>query len=437
MTIFVFTFFLFLVVCIAFHFYTHSSYKVSSDNVPFHSLQRAYLGGYILATAGDWLQGPHLYALYDSYGLTKHQIELLFVVGFGSSLIFGTTIGTFADRLGRRLNCVVYGIFYIFSCLTKHSTNFYLLAFGCIFSGISTSILFTSFEAWLIHDFNSRNIDQSLLGHIFSASVLANSITAISTGLLSQFAVSMLGQLAPFDLAIGSLLFMIIIIVTTWTENYGSQETPMCTSLRNAFQLIREDNKVLCLGMIQSLFEGSMYIFVLEWTPTIKAAYYSTPGAKPELLYGLIFSAFMLSVMLGSYVFKVSQQYMSVESFMRFVLLIAAVTLFLPVISSNHGVVFYAFLAFELCVGMFWPSIGTMRGKYLKDQSRATVMSVFRIPLNIIVITIFVLNLPRDTIFICCTIFLILASSFQQWLFSSSQKCPEAPPPPPPLLPAV
>lgn len=29
------------------------------------------------------------------------------------------------------------------------------------------------------------------------------------------------------------------------------------------------DPKVLCLGLIQSLFEGSMYSFVLEWTPAL------------------------------------------------------------------------------------------------------------------------------------------------------------------------
>jgi len=32
---------------------------------------------------------------------------------------------------------------------------------------------------------------------------------------------------------------------------------------------IESDRKVLCLGIIQSLFEGSMYTFVLEWTPAL------------------------------------------------------------------------------------------------------------------------------------------------------------------------
>lgn len=30
--------------------------------------------------------------------MTKHEIELLFVAGFGSSLLFGTVVGSIADK---------------------------------------------------------------------------------------------------------------------------------------------------------------------------------------------------------------------------------------------------------------------------------------------------------------------------------------------------
>lgn len=32
------------------------------------------------------------------------------------------------------------------------------------------------------------------------------------------------------------------------------------------------DKKVFLLGIVQALFEGSMYIFVLEWTPALTQA---------------------------------------------------------------------------------------------------------------------------------------------------------------------
>ena len=50
------------------------------------------------------------------------------------------------------------------------------------------------------------------------------------------------------------------------------------------------DRKVLCLGLIQSFFEGSMYTFVLEWTPVLDP---ETPGAE-GIPHGIIFAAFMV-----------------------------------------------------------------------------------------------------------------------------------------------
>jgi hypothetical protein len=47
--------------------------------------------------AGDWLQGPYIYALYEHYGYTVGDIGRLFTAGFASSLIFGTIVGALAD----------------------------------------------------------------------------------------------------------------------------------------------------------------------------------------------------------------------------------------------------------------------------------------------------------------------------------------------------
>ena len=64
------------------------------------------------------------------------------------------------------------------------------------------------------------------------------------------------------------------------------------------------DYKILCLGLIQSLFEGSMYTFVLEWTPAltpaeldpakVEAAASSTERAT--IPHGYIFAAFMVGI---------------------------------------------------------------------------------------------------------------------------------------------
>jgi predicted MFS family arabinose efflux permease len=84
-----------------------------------HTLLRKYLIVYLLAVLSDWLQGPYVYALYAEYGYSQHDIAVLFVAGFGSSMIFGSFVGGMADWGGRRTFVVLFSIIYAASCFTK------------------------------------------------------------------------------------------------------------------------------------------------------------------------------------------------------------------------------------------------------------------------------------------------------------------------------
>lgn len=97
-------------------------------------------------------QGPYVYALYEHYGYSHGDIATLFIVGFGSSMVFGTFVGGLADRFGRKANAVLFGVLYSLGCLTKHSSNFQVLLVGRVLGGISTSILMSAFETWMIHE---------------------------------------------------------------------------------------------------------------------------------------------------------------------------------------------------------------------------------------------------------------------------------------------
>jgi hypothetical protein len=48
--------------------------------------------------AGDWLQGPYVYRLYEHYDYGVRDIGRLFIVGFGSSALFGTCAGALCDK---------------------------------------------------------------------------------------------------------------------------------------------------------------------------------------------------------------------------------------------------------------------------------------------------------------------------------------------------
>lgn len=431
---FVYSFYALVALCGLLYFYTRAK-TATSDDSNFRSFQRSYLTVYLLAAAGDWLQGPHVYALYESYGMSKHQIEILFIAGFGSSVLFGTFVGSIADKYGRKTNCFIYGVLYGGACITKHFANFHVLMVGRLLGGIATSILYSAFESWLVFEHNSRGFSEDLLSTIFSHAVLGNSLVAIVSGIGAQYAADLFGFVAPFDLSLTVLVVMCVLLVFTWPENYGDHKAHISKSFVDAWKGILNDRKILCLGMIQSLFEGSMYTFVLEWTPALSQAAAASASAQQGVAdtnaetghrgvipHGYVFAGFMVAIMIGSSLFKLLSKYSRPESFMRLVLLISAGMLYTPVIFPNDTViVFGSFVVFEVCVGLFWPSLGFMRGIYVPETTRATTMNFFRFPLNLIVVGILLQNLNMAVIFQCCVAFLLLAAVAQHWLYKLAQ----------------
>ncbi|CAD5168143.1 uncharacterized protein LOC103974038 [Musa acuminata AAA Group] len=411
--------------------------KTSRDRVatssPFNAFKNNYLLVYSLMMAGDWLQGPYVYYLYSQYGFDKGDIGRLFIAGFGSSMLFGTIVGSLADKRGRKRACVTYCITYILSCITKHSPEYKVLMVGRILGGISTSLLFSAFESWLVAEHNKRGFDPQWLSVTFAKAIfLGNGLIAIVSGLFANLLADNLGfgPVAPFDAAACCLAIGMAIILSSWSENYGdpSDSKDLITQFKGAAAAIASDEKIALLGAIQSLFEGSMYTFVFLWTPAL------SPNDE-DIPHGFIFATFMVSSMLGSSIASrlMARGTLKVESYMQIVFAISAFTLLLPIISNflvapstakggsisfGSCIQLLGFCVFEACVGIFWPSIMKMRSQYIPEEARSTIMNFFRIPLNIFVcIVLYNVNaFPITIMFGMCSIFLFMASVLQRRL---------------------
>lgn len=79
------------------------------------------------------------------------------------------------------------------------------------------------------------------------------------------------------------------------------------------------------------------------------------------------------------------------EDLMAGMLAIAALAMGSATAFCNSGIgpLVGAFFAFEACVGMYFPLIGTLRSRYLPDAYRGVIMNLFGIPLNLIVCAVF------------------------------------------------
>ncbi|KAM7266983.1 hypothetical protein ACFE04_009149 [Oxalis oulophora] len=416
----------------------------------FNSFKNNYLLVYSLMMAGDWLQGPYVYYLYSTYGFSKGDIGQLFIAGFGSSMLFGTIVGSLADKQGRKRACVTYCITYILSCITKHSPQYKVLMVGRILGGVATSLLFSAFESWLVAEHFKRGFDGQWLSVTFSKAIfLGNGLVAILSGLFGNLLVDTLalGPVAPFDAASCFLAIGMAIILSSWSENFGdpSESKDLLTQFKGAAVAIAHimnlscvlDEKIALLGAIQSLFEGSMYTFVFLWTPAL------SPNDE-EIPHGFIFATFMLSSMLGSSLASrlMARSSPKVECYMQLVFLVSAASLLLPIVTSflvtpkakGGGISFsgslqlLGFCAFEACVGIFWPSIMKMRSQYIPEEARSTIMNFFRIPLNIFVcVVLYNVNaFPITVMFGMCSIFLFVASILQRRLMVIADKPKQA-----------
>uniref|UniRef100_A0A7N0U2D3 Molybdate-anion transporter n=1 Tax=Kalanchoe fedtschenkoi TaxID=63787 RepID=A0A7N0U2D3_KALFE len=201
----------------------------------FNSFKNNYLVVYSFMMAGDWLQGPYVYYLYTTYGFSKGEIGHLFIAGFGSSMLFGTIVGSLAEKQGRKRACVTY----ILSCITKHSPQYNVLMLGRVLGGIATSLLFSAFESWLVAEHNKSSFEQQWLSVTFSKAIfLGNGLVAIVAGLFGNLLVDTLawGPVAPFDAASCFLAIGMAIILYTWSENYGdsSESKDLLTQFRGA-----------------------------------------------------------------------------------------------------------------------------------------------------------------------------------------------------------
>nr|XP_006822017.1 PREDICTED: molybdate-anion transporter-like [Saccoglossus kowalevskii] len=388
---------------------------IITSNPTFTQFQRGYFLVYFLALAADWLQGPYLYKLYSYYGFIESQIAVLYVCGFASSVVFGTYAGILADKLGRKKLCMTFAVVYSVSCLTKLSRDYAILIVGRVLSGISTSLLFTAFEAWYVHEHvETHDFPAEWLPATFSKATFWNGILAIIAGIIANILAGGLdlGPVSPFIFAIPFLMASGTIVYFTWTENYGTKQAKLCKGCFDGLRDIVQSRRVLLIGIIQSLYESVMYIFVFLWTPILDSE-------GPPL--GVIFSSFMICIMLGSSVFKI----LNAKRYPMFTILNISLALglisMIICVGSSHPKYFspscsyIAFLILEFGCGMYFPAMGFLRSLILPEAHRAGIMNWFRVPLNLIAcILLMVLHgdpsrLGEKNIFLICAILMSVA----------------------------
>ncbi|CAE7499258.1 MFSD5, partial [Symbiodinium pilosum] len=187
--------------------------------------------------------------------------------------------------------------------------------------------------------------------------------------------------------------------------NYGqSSETGSKLLMWDAVNLLLQDRNCLRLCMLVAIFEGSMYVFVSNWTPALESAETIPP-------HGLVFALFMLAATCGSSVATLGGRFMSPRRQLRIIMLLCVLSFALASRSACTaiGYCLVAFMIFEFCVGWYFPCIGIAKSEIVPDRIRGSMYNLFRVPLNVVVLVLLLTDLNSDSRFALCSLLMFLA----------------------------
>ncbi|RUS14179.1 hypothetical protein BC937DRAFT_94225 [Endogone sp. FLAS-F59071] len=256
----------------------------------------------------------------------------------------------------------------------------------------------------------------------FSISVFLNGLVAILSGVIANKAVEVAGFKAPFLVSVLFLVLAAGVMSSMWTENYGDgsgeKVQSVIQTLFIGWETLKNDTNILALGTAQTLFESSMYIFVLLYTPALEKSLISEDDEGDSVPLGYLFSTLMVAVMLGSLSFRfllssVRRKWKE-DKILIAALGIAGVSFWgIALRSGSTQVLLVCYHLFEFTTGLYFPSVASLRAETIPETSRAAVMALLRVPMNVAVCAILwqVDTLSISTLFAICAALTFLGAA--------------------------
>lgn len=341
----------------------------------------------------------------------------------------------------------LYGVVYGISSVLKMMNNFFILVVARILSGVGTSLLFSVLESWMVKVHKKRGYPENALIKTFSESTFVNGLAAVVAGVVASFFSDSwgfnLGYKAPFAFSALDLFLMTGFVWVMWPSDHqdpaGAGGLPISPApvpsisiaavknvLFTGLNDMLADKRILYLCVVQSLFEGAMSVFVFVWTPTLLGACAGEDFKFASL--GWIFASYMTAIIVGSQVFEyLTSTGRSANWVARINFAVAAAAMFVscvaaalyPTVCVEYAAAtnfaYLGFAVFELCCGVYFPVMSTLKSIYLPERSRASLMNFARIGLNAIIIAVllFAGALSNAMILFICTVLLVGACAVQ------------------------
>jgi len=169
-------------------------------------------------------------------------------------------------------------------------------------------------------------------------------------------------------------------------NNNSQQSDSKLSCYAEAFRELKKTD-VLCIGLIESIYQGVLNIFLFAWQPILESS------IEKQINPGFIFTCFVISLILGAGLFEIFTIYIKTNYYKLIVnLLFCVFILFLNIYFIENFLIRLILCAFYNGSTSFFNSLlSIIKSQILVEKHRALLMNIFRIPLNIYVISIFIL----------------------------------------------
>lgn len=100
----------------------------------------------------------HLRHLQVRKASPEKTVAALYATGFAAGRLSASFASFLADRFNRKRACPLYYGLYALICLCMLSEDLVALFARRVAGGVSTTLLFSMFEAWMISDYHRREL---------------------------------------------------------------------------------------------------------------------------------------------------------------------------------------------------------------------------------------------------------------------------------------
>ncbi|KAI0139913.1 MFS general substrate transporter [Hypoxylon sp. NC0597] len=408
--------------------------------------RKIFLRVYLVVMASEWLQNPYVYSLFrEEKALEEREVATLYIATYVSAASSAFLTGYMADRFGRKISCLMFCIIHSLASSSVKFDAMWILIMGRILSGIGLNLLWTSFESWMITEYNARALNQSLfpLSAMFGVMTKYNCMTAILAGAVGYCIVQVSGSKSnPFIVGVFLDAVAALLILWTWNENNGAsanhkscgQDDLGCDTTvkmpdeRGTSTL--GDPRIWVLSFASCCFEGVMFIFTFFWPGTLRGAHDTEhPDHGDNTPYGVIFASFMAAMVLGAILFSFfirNENYATTEQatttgailptlLLGAALFLGASSFLVAALSKAELHLYSTFLLLEFCNGVYVPAMAYYRGMIVDDSNRALTYGLMNIPLFIfVVVALYTTSGDREehrqTVFVLSAVLLLTAA---------------------------